>query len=92
MQDENLFGCFGGKVWQVSISAKKLKLPLRKVRSTIDKDKLGCKSIGRKIVSTGDVYQLKETKTSYSIHFDGKTNDLRLKNYLYWDGYSEKSA
>jgi putative transposase len=41
------------------------------------KDDLGFKAIGRKVVSTGDVYELKESEASYRSDFDGKMSTLR---------------
>jgi len=48
------------------------------------KDKLGFRAIGRKVVSTGDVYELKENEVSYSSDFDGKMSTLRHTNRLKW--------
>ena len=56
------------------------------------KNKLGYKAIGRKVVSAGDVYQLKENKAPYNSNFDGKMSTLRQKNSLYWNVYPEKSG
>jgi len=55
------------------------------------KDKLGFKAIGRKVVSTGDVYELKESEALYSSNFDGKMSALRPKNRLNWRVYHETS-
>ncbi len=55
------------------------------------KDKLGFKAIGRKVVNTGDVYELKESEAPYSSGFDGKMSTLRPKNSLEWRVYSENS-
>ena len=55
------------------------------------KDKLGYKAIGKKIASTGDMYQLKETKALYTTYFDAKMDSLRPENRLYWNVYHENS-
>ena len=55
------------------------------------KDKLGFKAIGRKVVSTGDVYELKESEALYSSNFDGKMSARRPKNSLKWRVYHENS-
>jgi len=56
------------------------------------KDKLGFKAIGRKIVNTGDVYELKESEAPYSSDFDGKMRTLRLNNRPNWRVYNEISV
>ena len=55
------------------------------------KDDLGFKAIGRKVVSTGDVYQLKESEASYSSDFDGKMSTLRPENSIQWRVYNDNS-
>jgi len=44
------------------------------------KDKLGFRAIGKKIVSAGDLYQLKESIAPYSCDFNNKMSTLRPKN------------
>jgi putative transposase len=56
------------------------------------KDKLGFKAIGRKIVNTGDVYELKESEAPYSSDFDGKMSTLRLNNRIKWRVNNENSV
>jgi len=55
------------------------------------KDDLGFKAIGRKVVSTGDVYELKEKEASYSSDFDGKMTTLRPENSMQWRVYNDNS-
>jgi REP-associated tyrosine transposase len=55
------------------------------------KDDLGFKAIGRKVVGTGDVYQLKESVASYSRDFDGKMSTLRPENSIQWRVYNDNS-
>ena len=55
------------------------------------KNDLGFKAIGRKVVSTGDVYELKESKASYSSDFDGKMSTLRPENSIQWHVYNDNS-
>jgi len=55
------------------------------------KDDLGFKAIGRKVVSTRDVYQLKESEASYSSDFDGKMSTLRPENSIQWRVYNDNS-
>jgi len=55
------------------------------------KDKLGFKAIGRKVVSTGDVYELNESEAPYSSGFDGKMCTLRPKNSVKWRVCRENS-
>ena len=55
------------------------------------KDKLGFKAIGRKVVSTGDGYELKENVASYSANFGAKMSILRSENSLKWRLYEMNS-
>jgi len=40
--------------------------------------------MGRKVVSTGDVYELKGSEGTYSSDFDGKVSTLKQNNCLTW--------
>ncbi len=51
------------------------------------KDKLGYRAIGRKVVGTGDGYELKESVASYSDDFGVKMTTLRSENSFKWRVY-----
>ncbi len=51
------------------------------------KDKLGYRAIGRKVVGTGDGYELKESVASYSDDFGVKMSTLRPENSFKWRVY-----
>ena len=55
------------------------------------KDKLGYKAIGRKVVGTGDGYELKENVASYSADFGAKMSVLRPENSFKWRVYEMNS-
>ena len=55
------------------------------------KDALGFKAIGRKVLRTGDVYELKARAASYRIDFDGKMSTLRPGNSIQWRVYNANS-
>ncbi len=44
------------------------------------------------VVSSEDVYELKESEMPYSRDFDGKMSTLRLNNRLKWRVYNENSV
>ena len=55
------------------------------------KDKLGFRAIGRKVVGTGDGYELKENVASYSNDFGAKMSTLRPENSFKWRVYEMNS-
>lgn len=55
------------------------------------KDKLGYRAIGRKVVGTGDGYELKENVASYSNDFGAKMSTLRPENSFKWRVYEMNS-
>ncbi len=55
------------------------------------KDKLGFRAIGRKVVGTGDGYELKENVASYSNDFGAKMSTLRSENSFKWRVYEMNS-
>jgi len=56
------------------------------------KEKLGIKAIGRQVVKTGDVCELKEPVSSYGSDFDTKKGGLRAENSYFWHVFDNNSA
>jgi len=48
------------------------------------KQRLGIRAIGRHVVKTGDVCELKEPASSYGSNFDTKKDSLSSKNSFFW--------
>jgi REP-associated tyrosine transposase len=48
---------------------------------------LGIKSNGRRVVETGDAYQLREPQVSYSSNFGHENEDIGPENTYFWDVY-----
>lgn len=55
------------------------------------KAKLGFRAIGRKVVGTGDEYELKENVASYNAEFGAKMGTLRPENSFKWRVYEVNS-
>jgi hypothetical protein len=48
---------------------------------------LGIKAKGRRIVETGEAYQLRELQASYPSNFGLENNDIGAENTYFWDVY-----
>jgi hypothetical protein len=59
------------------------------VRDT--KERLGIKAIGREVIGSNGIYELREPGVSYNANFDPENGDLRHENAFYWDISVEKS-
>jgi hypothetical protein len=49
------------------------------------KVELGIKAIGREVMGTDGVYELREGDVSYKPHFAGENSGLRLENSYFWN-------
>ena len=51
------------------------------------KQKLGIRAKGRKVVETGEAYQLREPQVSYPSNFGFENDDIGAENTYFWDVY-----
>ena len=49
------------------------------------KSLMGGLAIGRKRISAGEAYQLREIQRPYNVHFGGKKSEIGHKNTYFWD-------
>ena len=48
---------------------------------------LGIRAKGRKVVETGEAYQLREPQVSYPFNFGLENDDIGAENTYFWDVY-----
>jgi hypothetical protein len=51
------------------------------------KQKLGIRAKGRKVVETGEAYQLREPQVFYPSNFGLENDDIGAENTYFWDVY-----
>ena len=70
--------CFSDGRWSESLAVG--------TRSFVEKikERLGIRALGRRVVKTSDLYELKEPVSSYGSVFDAKKEPLSSKNSFSW--------